>query len=100
MISTEVKKEITLEISNNNSHDSNASNEKPTERGQERLRTWLMAIGLFVTALALFANAYGIMALHEWNRRNFAAEMIRDWNEQSNIHKAGIENALPQLFTD
>jgi hypothetical protein len=82
----------------NNSPGSIQNNEPASPNKHEPLRTWLTAIGLFVAALALFANAYGIRELHEWNRRNFAAGMIKDWNEQSNTHKAAIENAFPRLF--
>ncbi|MDQ1638092.1 MAG: hypothetical protein QOF62_1431 [Pyrinomonadaceae bacterium] len=66
----------------------------------ESLRVWLTAGGLIVSAVALVCAAYGINEQHTWNRRHFAVEMIREWNNQSSSHKAAIENAYPQLFRD
>lgn len=97
MISTEIKKEITVET-NNHSNGTHAKEVPPTQTGQEKQRNWLTLIGLLVASLALLANAYGIRELHTLNRRHFAAEMIRDWNEHSSKHKAAIESAFPKLF--
>jgi hypothetical protein len=66
----------------------------------ESLRMWLTAGGLVVSAVALVCTAYGINEQHTWNRRHFAVEMIREWNDQSSIHKAAIENAYPALFRE
>ena len=96
MTTPEVKQENKSET--NNGHEIVDTATSKSSNKQEALRTWLTAIGLFVAALALFANAYGIREVHEWNRRHFAAGMIKDWNEQSNNHKAAIENAFPRLF--
>ena len=65
----------------------------------ERIRLWLMAAGVLASAAALFCAAYGINQQHEWYRRHFAAEMIREWNEQSSTHKAEIENAYPESLS-
>jgi Domain of unknown function (DUF4760) len=66
----------------------------------EGLRMWLTAGGLVVSAVALVCAAYGIHEQHQWNRRHFAVEMIREWNNQSSLHKAAIENAYPELFRE
>lgn len=66
----------------------------------EILRTWLTVGGLVVSAIALASAAYGISQQHEWNRRQFAVEMMREWNNQSSLHKAAIEKAYPDLFRD
>lgn len=66
----------------------------------ERVRVWLLLAGLLVSAGALVCAAYGINQQHEWYRRHFAVEMIREWNNHSKTHKAAIENAYPQLFRD
>ena len=71
-----------------------------TKSKLERIRVWLLAPGLLVSAGALVCAAYGINEQHKWYRRHFAVEMIREWNNHSNTHKAAIENAYPQLFRE
>ncbi len=79
MMTTKAKKETSLE-----SGTRRTNGETPFERGGlESLRIWLTAGGLVVAAIALVSAAYGIHEQHEWNRRHFAAEMIREWNSQS-----------------
>jgi hypothetical protein len=61
---------------------------------------WLTAAGLIVSAGALVFAAYGISQQRKWERKHFAVEMINEWNNQSSNHKAAIENAYPELFTN
>ena len=76
----------------------NTETKDKTKTKIERIRLWIMAAGLLISSGALVCAAYGINQQHEWYRRHFAAEMIREWNQQSSSHKAEIENAYPGLF--
>jgi hypothetical protein len=64
----------------------------------EAIRAWLTTVGLLISALSLAVAAYGIRENHEWNRRHFAAEMMREWNTSSSQHKVAIESAYPEFY--
>ncbi len=56
----------------------------------EHITQILTVIGLFLTAWTLWTN-------HDWNRRQYAVNMLADWNARTSIHRKAIESLRPRL---
>lgn len=66
----------------------------------EIVRSSLVLLGVAVSAAALVWTATGVRDQHEWNRRHYAIEMLREWNTETFKHKAALEGAYPKLYED
>jgi len=53
--------------------------------------------GPIATALGVFVAIWALRANHDWNRRNFTAALIGQWNEKTSIHRQAIEKIKPGL---
>ena len=48
-----------------------------------------------LTFLSLVVAGWGLFALHAWNRRNTALQLIADWNPRTIDHRRAFERAYP-----
>ena len=51
-----------------------------------------------ITAIAVIVAAWTLRANHEWNRRQYAMNMISEWNSRTAVHRKAIEKAIPGLI--
>ena len=54
-------------------------------------------IAPLLTSLGLFLTFWALRANHDWNRRNFAALMVAQWNDETSSHRKAIEQHRPGL---
>src|SRR5690349_781551 len=62
---------------------------------------WLLPnIGPILTAAALLLTVWTLRRNHDWNRRQYAANMVADWNVKTSVHRKAIENLRPGLIDE
>jgi hypothetical protein len=65
--------------------------------GESILQT-LIAVGSASTAIAIFIAILTLRDSHEWNRRQYTIEFLRDWNESTREHFIELELQFPEFF--
>ncbi len=55
-------------------------------------------LGPIVTAVTVIVGVFTLYANHEWNRRNFASQMISNWNKQTKPFIDDIEKIEPRII--
>lgn len=58
----------------------------------------IAAAGTVATAFGVIVAYRALRANHDWNRRQYAAKLIEDWNSQTLIHRKAVEALLPGLI--
>lgn len=53
-----------------------------------RAHRWILTVGIIVSALSVVAVALGIRATHDWNRRQFAALILKDFERDTDSYAA------------
>jgi hypothetical protein len=56
------------------------------------------SVGLFLAYRSLKANYNSLRANHDWNRRQYATQIIEKWSSQSLSHRKAIEKEHPGLY--
>ena len=56
------------------------------------------AVGSVSTAIGVFLAFSALRNTHEWNRRNYTAEFLDDWNENASNHLAILAREFPKFF--
>jgi hypothetical protein len=63
--------------------------------------SWFLPnIGPLLTAVALFLTVWTLKRNHDWNRRQYASNMVAEWNTKTSIHRKAIENLKPGLIDE
>lgn len=60
----------------------------------------LRTLGVIAGIVSLYVAIHEIKSNHDWNRRHYALEMMRTWNEATEPHKMALEKAYPGLYDD
>lgn len=55
-------------------------------------------VGPLITAIAVVVAIWTLKANHDWNRRNYTAALIAQWNDKTSIHRRTIEKLRPGLI--
>ena len=55
-------------------------------------------LGPFAAGLSVIVAAITLRANHEWNRRNFASQMVTNWNKQTKPVIDDIEKIEPRII--
>jgi len=58
---------------------------------------WLTAIGTIGTLIGAWLVYKALKADHDWNRRQYAMDMLKDWNANTAGHAKAIEDVFPHL---
>ena len=58
----------------------------------------LKDVGPVVTALAVLVAVWTLRANHDWNRRQFTAQLVAGWNDKTSAHRKAIEKLRPGLI--
>jgi hypothetical protein len=67
----------------------------------QNVLAWLLLnVGSMLTASGLFLTVLVLKRNHDWNRRNYAASLVADWNTKTSIHRRAIENLKPGLIDE
>jgi hypothetical protein len=56
------------------------------------------AVGSVATAIGVFLAFLALRNTHEWNRRNYTAEFLDDWNENASQRLAILAREFPKFF--
>lgn len=64
----------------------------------ETIKILIQILGFGASAIGLFLAYKTLKANHEWNRRQFAAQLLEKWSSQSVIHRKAIEKHYPGLY--
>ncbi len=63
----------------------------------EILATWIFAIGAIGTLVGAFLVYKTLASNHDWQRREYALTILRDWNMYTSKHWQVIEQVFPHL---
>jgi hypothetical protein len=55
-------------------------------------------IGILTAILSATIAWIALKANHDWNRRNYALQLVGEWNAKTSMHRKAIENAFPGLI--
>ncbi|MGO9085917.1 MAG: DUF4760 domain-containing protein [Candidatus Sulfotelmatobacter sp.] len=58
----------------------------------------LKEYGSLITAFSVFVAIWTLKANHDWNRRNYTAGLIGEWNDETSIHRKAIEKLRSGLI--
>ena len=64
----------------------------------EHFSNIISALALIAALSSLGLTIRALRANHDWNRRQFAAKMIEDWNPRTSSHRQAIERLRPGLI--
>jgi hypothetical protein len=67
-------------------------------RGIMTILDWLALIAPSITAVGVLVAVLTLRANHDWNRRQYAMQILADWNPQTSEHRKAIESAFPGLI--
>src|SRR6266436_10392512 len=63
------------------------------------LINWLISnVATLLAALGLFLTVWTLRANHDWNRRNYAANLSAKWSEETGDNRKAIEKIRPGLI--
>lgn len=62
------------------------------------LVAWLQALQVVVTVGGFAFAIWQLRAEYRWRRRQFALQMLSEWNEKTDPHRRGVERGLPGLL--
>lgn len=54
--------------------------------------------GSIITAISVLVAVWTLRANHDWNRRNYTAALIGQWNDETSVHRKAIEKLRPGLI--
>ena len=58
----------------------------------------LKEYGSLITAFAVLVAIWTLKANHDWNRRNYTAGLVAEWNDETSVHRRAIEKLRPGLI--
>jgi len=64
---------------------------------EDLLQWFLPNVGPILTALGLLFTVKTLKANHDWNRRNYATNLVAEWNNKTFAHRKAIECLKPGL---
>lgn len=59
--------------------------------------TWIIAVGAIGTLIGAFLVYRTLKCNHDWQRREYAINLIRDWNIHTSKHWQVLEGVFPHL---
>lgn len=54
--------------------------------------------GTLATAIGVIVAVWTLRANHDWNRRQYTAMLVANWNDKTSLHRKAIEKLLPGLI--
>jgi len=63
----------------------------------ETFSTWVIAIGAMGTLIGAFLVYRTLVSNHDWQRREYAMNILREWNNNTTEHWRVIEGVFPHL---
>lgn len=63
-----------------------------------QLVAWLQALQVVVTVGGFAFAIWQLRSEYRWRRRQFALQMLSEWNEKTDPHRRGVERGLPGLL--
>lgn len=64
----------------------------------ETFSSALKDYGSLITAMSVLVAAWALRANHDWNRRNYTAGLIGQWNDETSTHRKAIEKLRAGLI--
>src|SRR5216683_1167020 len=58
----------------------------------------LRDLGAVITAIGVLVAVWTLRANHDWNRRQYTALLVANWNDKTSSHRKAIEKLRPGLI--